>query len=311
MNNKMLQLELWRQCDLHCKFCYIGEENFKLPEEYKLKAIENTLKIIKDENTWTKYDSLGLIGGEFFQGQLDTLKLKEKFIEIIRCVESLYRSNEIDHFWITTTLTKPICEELKNTLNILNAFDNVWICTSYDLKGRFHTEQLKANWVNNIDYIHKNYQNIKINTTFVLTQDLLDEWNKNNEFFDNFEQTYKTSIYFKAPDIGSLDKDMNSFIKRTGLTTFFPKRNDFLNFVIWIIKNKKLDILFNREYRAECLYENLGGDSLRIYHDRQDDREEGKCMPCGHLEWFSHYADSNDCMLCDINRLVKEFEDEE
>lgn len=330
--NNMLQIELWRECNNHCKFCYLQEENKKQSEEYKLNAIKNAIEIIRNNQTWTNYDSLGLIGGEFFQGQLNTEALNKEFFSMFVAIEDQFLHSNIKHFWLTMSLT--------NTQHIYNSFtfehfidsldhlacirsnkhvswkneenQDIWICTSYDTIGRFHTKEAEETWKHYMKIIKDRSEYIHTTTCFIITQDLIDTYNKDKDFFNKFKEEYNTHIYFKCPDIGCNDKTIEDFTKRTKLNNFFPKRADFISFLTDLIKDNDYKDLFNREYRAATLYENIGGDKLRVFKERQNDliSAEDATSPCGHAYWYSRYIDSDKCMMCDRDTVFKEIEDE-
>lgn len=321
--NNMLQIELWRECNNHCKFCYLQEENRKQSTEYKLNAIKNTIEIINDEETWNKYDSFGLIGGEFFQGQLNTQELNKSFAIMMKSIENKYLESKIKSFWLTATLTeKPVCygksfeEFITNLDNLaytgLEKQQDIWLCTSYDTIGRFHTEQSKQNWINNMKFIKENTKYLHTTTSFIITQDLIETYNRNKNFFNDFRKEYNTHIYFKCPDIGCNDKTIENFLNRTKLDKFLPKRCDFIKFLYDMAEDGESVDLFNREYRAATLYENIGGKSLRVFKERQNDliSAEDAISSCGHAHWYSRYIDSDKCMMCDRDIVFREIEDE-
>jgi len=305
--DNFIQFELWRECNNHCKFCYLQEGNLFNSNEEKLNSIKNTKKLIENNLILKNYEGIALIGGEFFQGQLNTDQLKNEFIDLINCICEKLDKNIIKGFWITASLTKPISDEFIGILNKLNNYKNIWITTSYDTIGRFHTKSIEDTWKNNMQFISNTYKNIKKNTTFILTQDLINKYLNNTFSFKDFKQKYNTEIYFKCPDIGQFDNSISDFEKRTGLKNFFPNRKSFISFISSFLEKDKDISLFDKELRADTLYENLGGKELRIYNNRKNNNEDGSKNPkCGHLSLYQRYIDSDACMMCDKEKILKE-----
>ena len=109
--------------------------------------------------------------------------------------------------------------------------DKVWLLTSYDTLGRFHTDKMLKNWQFNMLNIKKLYPNINLNTTIILTGDFIEKYLNNEINLKLFSKTYQTSLFFK---VCSLPKgkyktkiEMN---KCNG--NFFPDRSTFIKFLI-------------------------------------------------------------------------------
>ena len=84
---KCLQFELWQDCDNCCDWCYLKDHRILTTDEQKL---DNINKVIEDINSdsLNDFNAIGLIGGEFFQGQLNNPKVKEKFLDLIKVIKS-------------------------------------------------------------------------------------------------------------------------------------------------------------------------------------------------------------------------------
>ena len=67
--SQVLQYELWRECNCKCTFCTLGEDNLKTDTQLKLKSMQTAIDDIKNMKAG-EHETLGFIGGEFFQGQL-------------------------------------------------------------------------------------------------------------------------------------------------------------------------------------------------------------------------------------------------
>jgi hypothetical protein len=86
------------------------------------------------------YNAVGLIGGDFFQGQLDGLHIH--WSELVCQLNSMLKARQIKEVWLATSLLFTSAADLITTLGYFD-FDSyaedqrVTLCTSYDTIGRF------------------------------------------------------------------------------------------------------------------------------------------------------------------------------
>ena len=85
MSDKSMMFELWTECNSRCKFCYLGAYNRNTSDEDKLYNLDRVSSIISKTFTadLEQYKAAGFIGGEFFQGQLNTPEIKVKFFTCV------------------------------------------------------------------------------------------------------------------------------------------------------------------------------------------------------------------------------------
>ena len=304
---KQLQFEIWTQCDSKCSFCYLGKRNKLVSVDKKIKNLNIIYNKISDLNLYSTYDTLAFIGGEFFQGQLDDVKVKDNFFKLAKKVNELLENNYIKNVWYCATLTSLNQNDLYLLLDIFKKnIDKVWLLTSYDTLGRFHTDKMLKNWQFNMLNIKKLYPNINLNTTIILTGDFIEKYLNNEINLKLFSKTYQTSLFFK---VCSLPKgkyktkiEMN---KRIG--NFFPNRSTFIKFLIKFKQTEESflwDKLFNIEYRADTLFCEHNNCFTEINRDKKTymelyDTDYDYVLNCGHLSTYSPYLDSDACVICD------------
>lgn len=332
MEKRSLQFELWQQCNNNCKYCYLGAENRFTATELKLDAVKKAYEFISKPENIKDYDVISYIGGEFFQGQLDTQELKEVFYELIRFTGELQANNKISEIWLMTTMTIGDQHELYECLDLIvneykkvnkpELIEKLWIVTSYDTIGRFHSEKMLNTWENSIKTLHEKYNGIKINVCTILTQDLITKYINNEFSFTDFQEKFKNEFFFKQPSPGNVDALIPQEItnpmdrQRAGkqlmeksLPGFFPLRNDFLMFLIKL-KNENPELyekLFNIKYRADDLYRNYNDTHNRMEHNHREKSTKAEASgdvvaainECGHQINYCCYLDSDDCALCD------------
>lgn len=310
MNSKQLQFELWQECNSQCKFCYLGKDNLYTPNEIKLNSLHNAYDMISKNDTFNNYDTLSYLGGEFFQGQLNTKEIKTAFYDLMKKSAELFNNGTIKNFWIYATLTVGDQTEL---YDIINMFDHTregfWILTSYDVYGRYHTQKMFNNWDYHMKNIHKLYPNIYFNTTSILSGQFIEEYLDNKINLNEFSEKYHTSFFFKQPGTGNMTKE--DFNKK--VPGFLPKRSQFLKFLAKF-KNQEhemlWDKLFNIQYRADMLYRNFNDSDRqmlpykRLKKQKQEEIASAEQIgDCGHVISYRCYIDSDKCCLCDKHAI--------
>jgi len=332
MEKRSLQFELWQECNQLCSYCYLGQENRCTPTELKLDAVNKAYEFIQNENNIKDYDVISYIGGEFFQGQLNTPELKDAFYELIRFTGELHATGKISEIWLMTTMTIGDQHELYECLDLLvneynkvnkpELIENVWIVTSYDTIGRFHTQKKLDTWKNSMYTLYKRYNGIKINVCTILTQDLITKYINDEFSFINFKNEFHNEFFFKQPSPGNVDalidqsitdpmerQTIGKQIMEKRLPGFFPLRNDFLTFLIKL-KNENPELyekLFNIKYRADDLYRNYNDMNNRMEHNHREKTTKAEASgdvvaainSCGHQINYCCYLDSDACALCD------------
>lgn len=314
---RTLQFELWQECNNKCDFCYLGKENRRTDDAIKIQSLNKALSSISDMANYPKFNCIGFIGGEFFQGQLANPEVKRLFYQLIKKAAELYNSKIIKQVWISATLTIGNQSELYEILSFFNDYDGVWIITSWDTIGRFKTDKMLNNWKYHIKQLTEKFPNIKINITTILTGDMIDKYLAGEISFANMMKRYNATFFFKQ--CGSIvdwkgrgDYDEVRAAKTQSnqlLPNFFPTKSKFIQFLIKFKTQETEDMwtrLFNIQFRANNLIRNYndGHSDLNIrLKNTRSEVDEVNHMECGHPFVYSAYIDCDDCCLCDKLKL--------
>lgn len=313
------QFELWTECNSDCKFCYLGTQNKYTSTQKKLSNLEKTYNKICDVSLYNKVDTLGFIGGEFFQGQLSDAQVKQMFLKLMRKCNELLDKRLIKNVWLCATLTIGQQRDLIETLNIFkDNIDKIWVLTSYDTIGRFHTERMKTTWLDNVKMLKNLYPSLNINITTIVTGDFIDKY-INEELADlDYALRLGCSHFLKPPapiqnDMfkGGSKEEVNKI-----LPNFFPTRDKVRTFLL-CYKNREssymYDKLFNMKYRSSYLqqYDNNGNthERHRIQGSHREiwmkNEQEESINKCGHSSQYCCYIDTEDCCICDKEQIDK------
>lgn len=259
MSRKFIQFEVWQECNQNCKFCYNYNTIHSRNDSLKLKNIKfiNDFLLTPEIN---EFNTIGLIGGEFFGGEIKNTEIKQAFTQLITNICNL---NNINQILLTSNLMYKDNSFLLEICNLIKSYNKeLLICTSYDTIYRFNDNTLH-HWISNMKVLSD--QAIKTHTQIILTQDFIEEVLSNKFSPTEFEKLYNTSIDYSRPNCGFVYKD--KFEMNKILPNFFLKRSDFIKFLIkgctegFIDINRFLNVnLLN----SHVLYQFIDGKFHRI-----------------------------------------------
>ena len=315
-----IQFELWQNCDNNCPWCYLREGRVIADPNKMICNIDQACEILDDKERMKQYNGIGLIGGEFFQGQLSTPELKSKFLSLISKINSMILSGEIIEAWITASLTKELPQDLIDTLNCFSFeqfSDNnrVFLCTSYDTDGRFRDKQHKELWYNNLKKIRDIFpEQLYIHTQIITTQAFLEEVESGEFSFERIGQY--SSVDYKLPGgyrVHYTDelRDTKKYIEylRTIKNSFPPKffiesRASFLKFLEKVARfygAEKLKQFATNKARSMTLISFSDSHTILDRWDEHNSHENAEV--CGHPYDSFCYLDSDNCSRCDALQL--------
>lgn len=322
-----IQFELWPDCYTGCKFCYLNGTKRITSKKEKVDNIKKTINTLKNEFLMKKYNAVGLIGGEFFQGQL--IDIEKEWYELLDLLNNMLCTRQIKEVWITSSLLFNEYD-FENLLRALARFgfnelledQRVILCTSYDTVGRFNgnindQEETSAEdkWLSNLKQLHEYFPRLTLHTQTILTQDTIDKLIENPDYFDFI--TEYSMIDFRYPSITRADcptattiedyrsimmKRVNDFPEHF----FIESRSKFLKFLNVFAKKYGLEKVKNLIHQPEMRSRRLiiYVDNTEI-EDRWND-ERNVYLSCGHLVDGLCYVDTEDkCIYCDIEKFIK------
>ena len=321
-----IQFELWPDCYSGCKFCYLNGTRRVTSRKEKIENIQKTINTLNNKFLMKKYNAVGLIGGEFFQGQLTGIE--KEWNSLIDLLNNLLCTRQIKEVWITSSLLFDDYE-LNDMIRSLNRFNfneltedqRIIMCTSYDTVGRFINDiagdeiNSAIYWFNNLKKLHETFPRMTLHTQTILTQDTIDKLIENPDYFDFI--TEYSMIDFRYPSITRADcptattiedyrsimmKRVNDFPEHF----FIENRNRFLKFLkVFADKyglEKVKNLIHQPEMRSRRLIIYVEGAEIE---DRWNDTRN-VYLPCGHLVDGLCYVDTDDkCIYCDIEKFIE------
>lgn len=309
-NVRALQIELWENCTNNCAFCYTKVGRITSTPQKQLEAIRYANTLL--DTLSSEFEAFGLIGGEFFQGQLSTPELLHDFKSLIFRLDNLVTAGRLKQVWVTASLIGDL-SEFKCCLEPVVNKSHFFICTSYDTYGRFKSSQDKAQWFTNLTEVQG--MGFTTHTQVICTQAFIDEALSK----DIVERISKLSMFdFKCPGPfraeyinykGVRTKEwyralLNNCRDKFDNDFFITDRNSFFKFLLKIKElfgPEKLVAFCSNEVRSDVVHLFPSGE---IIDDRWGSAKEN--APCGH-PWDSFcYINSEACARCDAQRLIDE-----
>lgn len=283
--NKFIQFELWKDCSQGCKFCF---NKGQVPVN-KTESCKYVLEKLQELQTG-QYDYIGLIGGEFFNGE--TMYHVQPFLRILR---QAYLLNPKKIF-ITTNLIYdmseyliPALKALKNGPNILN---KIVLCTSWDAKYRFHTPEQQALWAKNMLWLHNHFPEVELHVEMILTQHLIDMVNNKELDLATFKKVFNCSLDFIEPSSGLYYTD--KYACQKDIPGFFPTKASFIKFLMTIRDNIDLKTFLSMDFRSNELHYYEDG-CISVAKDRR--LNAGRCKLRDETRKYDiGFIDSDDTM---------------
>lgn len=299
----MVQYGIWSNCSNKCDFCLIEKHYYRTPEQM-VEYLDTVIENVKIQDWKNKFsDGISLLGGELYF--ITDKRVQDKFMELIDVI--------VDY--VLKVSPNPDCRYSTVTNGIYNpdflfrvidrivekvGIQYVDVNFSYDLKYRFHSEESRKLCIENIKKFHERY-NYRIGVQMILTQYLIDMIN-NGEFSVDM---WQNEI---AP--GSILEFLYPHKIHTGIKIddFNFKRKDFINFMIKLKKENNENynnFVSSVKHSAIFKYTGLYVDEYGITHDEPvlSDGKEFINDKCGHSTLYQCYADSDECMLCDLLKI--------
>lgn len=236
--------------------------------EYYLKKL--------DEPEVDDYDEIGIIGGEFFDIELQDYKVSALFYDLIDKIVDKIKEGKVKRFLITTGLVfdmSKYLEPLLKYLRLSEVLDKVLLCTSYDTIYRFNKDDQEALWKSNMQKLHTDYPELKLHTEMIVTQDFINKVLSDELNLNTFRDIYHTEIDFIEPASGFYYKGKKDCAK--DLPGFFPTKNSFINFLKKATKTNQINIytFLSMQLRSNKVYAYDHG--RQVYGDRRDKNYKG------------------------------------
>ena len=314
-----IQYELWRECNCNCTYCTLGFDNHKTENELKLQSMQTAIDEMKNFEP-DEHQTVGFIGGEFFQGQLNTPEIKSKFMELIKVDNDLLNNHIVKDLWLNASLLIGNQKDLYEAIDLIDDKTKLWILTSYDSIGRFHTPKMLETWQYHMKNIHNLYPEIKLNTTSILTGDFIEKYLNDNIDIKEFKATYHTNLFLKTTVKPGHLSHLSKQEINDKIGNFFPTQERFQEFLFTFYMREGAEEyhnLFSNDLRADEVRKNYNIDTkrnIKFIRDKQTLEETIDLidehidnLSCGHSTIYQCYIDSDDCCICNKQEIGELF----
>jgi len=272
---------VWENCNNNCEFCF-QRANPKLYNQTQRKqAIENVLSFIESDQ-FLKGSHLLIVGGEIFH--LNSLSDQVVLFDFYNHIIDYMKNNTIELLYINTNL---IYEDLTLLKKVLDNFESqgllsrVRFTTSYDLDGRYKTEEIRQIFIKNLKEIRRVYSDLHMVANTILTKKVCDLINSGNLSIKNLMEDFGCWVNL-VPYI-VYDKKLSA------------SREDIFN-ALQAVEEE------NEGYISKYV-QNLSLDQEKRVYINNNGKYE-LCMSeknkCGHSINFNRYSENGSCYICDL-----------
>lgn len=279
---KIYEFLLWDNCNNNCKFCF-QRKNPRLFNQKDRKYILNQVIEFIHSDKFIKGSHILICGGEIFDKPSDFCFLNKFFHKIIELMLNDY----IDLLYINTNLIYKNIKGLSDFLDIIkdfNLFDRLKFTTSYDIAGRFKSEEDKQLVLDNIKYINITYPNCNIVTNIILTKQACESIINKELSIKSFMNTYNCWVNL-IPYI-VLDKNLE------------PTRTQVFKALL-TVDNECTGYLDRYIPNMSITQEKL----LYMYKNNEFQFCSCPISSCGHSVNFKKYSSKKTCFCCDLKEI--------
>ena len=274
---------LWDNCNNNCDFCF-QRKNPRLFSVKKQDKILGNIKQFIESDRFIKGSHILVVGGELFDVYRECLLGFFNFI-----VEKML-INDIDNLYLNTNLiyNDTYYSMLKPILNLFesnNLFDRLKFTTSFDIAGRFKTQESKSMMLNNLLRLKDDYEKLKTVVNIILTKQCCESILTNKFDIFDFMSSLRVNtnlipyIVFKKDLCGTRNDIFSALLKLNEQNPEYIRQ-----YVI------NMD-LKNKRYLYACY-----PDQLKLCSCEDSE--------CGHSINFKKYSlESDSCFVCDLKRV--------
>lgn len=282
-----LQFELWKDCKHGCPFCCNRDIP---PVRDKLQAMRFAKAKIEEVGNC---DSISLIGGEFFDGQLEPQKVQWAFEDLLVTIAERIKYGHANRGLICTSMMYGDETMLLHACELLRFFgvsNRFLFCTSWDTEYRFNSVTRK-HWEDNVRLLHTLYPEIPLHVEIIMTQTFIEAYLSGGFTVKGFEEQWGCKVDFNTPYVPFIKfkdkKDMED-----QLPNFFPKRADFFRLLEKAADSGDIDLetLLSVGQHSSNLYYTLD-DETWLHMDNRHKKNntclrEGPCTGgcCGYID---------------------------
>lgn len=301
----MVQFGLWGNCPNNCDFCLRLERRDYTHKE-QIEWIRNIKENIKTIDWKNEFEcGISLLGGELYyikdrEVQLEFLDLIDTIIEVVIKPNKFTKYSTVTNGLYEPEFLFEVLDKFRDSVGM----GRVDINFSYDLKHRYANDKMRLKALNTIYAVRDRY-NYKCGVQMILTQNLINLWKAGkwdvNDFLKYDIPGCNFSFLYPHPiNTGKI------------LFDFFFNRKDFLEFLVYL-RSANFEVYLNfinstknsgtfkytgMRYRAD----DYTTDQKPVLADGKEELTE-----CGHSALYRCYADSDKCVLCDLQLIEGDF----
>ena len=289
---KIFEFLVWDNCNNHCRFCFLKDHNpckSVLDNTGKADSLRQVLNYLNSPN-FEQGSHVLLCGGELFDTVFDA-GTSNTFHELITFIINGLLNNSIESLYINTNLIYDPNIALNRFLSYFaNAglLGKLHFTTSFDLVGRYKTQEDKQLFINNVRHIHNRYPTLELIANMVMTKQVC------NLICDG-----NVSIKDLQDDLGVMINLIPYIILHDDLA---PTKD----LVMATLKAVNVEIPGYIKAHTDRFILDTPRVLLK-YHNGTLQEMTTPNSECGHSINFKRYTKEGSCFICDLQELAKDY----
>jgi hypothetical protein len=272
----MYEYLLWSNCSNNCQFCwqkYKADLGKLLSVSEQIKSIDQLMNILPT----LPYSDMLIVGGECMEYAGNDIYMK--LAKLYGVIINRLKENKTRYLYINTNLIYKLLDNVTLLIQCLescNLLDKLKFTTSYDVYGRFATEEKRKLFLKNLDTLTYSFPKLKIVVNCILTKQLCENRFDVKAFCDKYRTQINLIPYIVlTEDMRPTKEQIADQLSRTEAQIPGYIKSYIENFDL---KQEKL------------LYEYDKNDGY-VFCSSEDDS-------CGHNKNFKKVLDTGECFIC-------------
>ena len=286
-NVPMKEFLLWNNCTNNCQFCWqrkLDKPEMDLTEEEKLQAITD----VRYEISGLPYTDILIVGGEVYSSH--SPEVNQALQDLFQVINGRIRAGMTRQLYANTNL---LYSDRTVLVSLLEAFrgneDKLRLTTSYDIYGRYATEESRQLFLSNLMFIATNYPDVKPVVNCILTkqmcQHIVSGAFRIGEFYNQYNLAFINFIPYIA-----IDKN----------DVMFPTWAEVTEALLYI------DTVIPHYLRYYCdQLDFLQDRVLKEYHKDVGFVEcTSEYLECGHNSNYTRATEDDSCFVCKMKSTI-------
>lgn len=297
MEKATAYMNLWARCNVSpCVFCILGETSKKKePIVTSIKKTVDEIELKLARLDWDKHDKVFFTGGEAFNHE-EPMRNIEPFWELLGILKEYVTGGKLKKIIFSSSFKFDFCGSILEMVvgEIQTKYQDmipfIEFNTSWDIKYRFFGRD-RAYWLSCVRWLRS--QGFRLHVSTLCSQAFIKGYVGNSPTVDAIMREFPGDQFDLIPVRGKS-------YRLDSMAAFFPKRDHFIDF---------LEVISERDTPSFLRFVGQLQGTAPILYSRNCKQAVLRLKHCGHPLGLKSYANSENCVVCDVEEFLKTFKD--